>query len=97
MEDAAASRTDPMLLTLTLITVFLVVVALAGYLAAVAWALRDASRSIAAIADGLEAVQGHTVPVGEKLATINGALSALLDGFKVVDGHLTAAARVFRL
>ena len=86
-----------MLLTLTLITVFLVVVALAGYLSAVAWALRDASLSIAAIADGLEAVQGHTVPVGEKLATINGALSALAGGFHAVDNHLGAAAGVFRL
>ena len=86
-----------MLLTLTLITVFLVVVALAGYLAAVAWALRDASRSVAAIADGLEAVRGHTGPVDEKLATINGALSALAGGLKAVDGHLVAAARVFRL
>ena len=86
-----------MLLTLTLLTVFLVVVALAGYLSAVAWALRDASRSIAAIADGREAVPGHTVPVGEKLATINGALSALAGGFHAVDHHLGAAARVFRL
>jgi len=86
-----------MLLTLTLITVFLVVLALAGYLAAVAWALRDASRSVAAIADGLEAVRDHTVPVDEKLATINGALSALAGGLKAVDGHLGAAARVFRL
>ena len=86
-----------MLLILTLITVFLVVVALAGYLSAVAWALRDASRSVAAIADGLELVQQHTAPVGEKLATINGALSALAGGFHAVDGHLGAAARVFRL
>lgn len=86
-----------MLVTLTLITVLLVVLALAGYLAAVAWALRDASRSVAAIADGLEAVRGHTIPVAEKLATINGALSALAGGLKAVDGHLGAAARVFRL
>ena len=86
-----------MLLTLTLVTVFLVVVALAGYLTAVAWALRDASRSVAAIADGLEAVQGHTAPVGEKLATIIGALSTLAGALQVVDGHLGAAARVFRL
>jgi hypothetical protein len=86
-----------MLLTLTLITVFLVVVALAGYLTAVAWALRDASRSVAAIADGLEAVQGHTVPVGDKLTTINGALSTLAGALQVVDGHLGAAGRVFRL
>ena len=86
-----------MLLTLTLITVLLVVVALAGYLAAVAWALVDANRSVAAIADGLEAVRDHTAPVDEKLATINGALSALHGGLQVVDGHLGAAARVFRL
>ena len=86
-----------MLLTLTLITVLLVVVALTGYLAAVTWALRDASRSVAAIANGLEAVQGHTAPVGEKLAAINGALSALCGGLQAVDGHLGAAARVFRL
>lgn len=86
-----------MLVTLTLITVFLVVVALAGYLIAVAWALLDASRSIRAVADGLEAVQGHTLPVAEKLQTINGALSALHGGLTAVDGHLGAAARVFRL
>ena len=86
-----------MLLTLTLITVALVVLALAGYLIAVAWALRDASRSVAAIADGLEAVQAHTVPVGEKLGTINAALTQLSGGLSVVDGHLAAAARVFRL
>lgn len=86
-----------MLLILTLVTVGLVVVALAGYLTLVAWALRDASRSVAAIADGLEAVAGHTVPVGEKLTTINGALSTLAGALQVVDGHLGAAARVCRL
>ncbi|MEO7270670.1 MAG: hypothetical protein ABIX28_12700 [Vicinamibacterales bacterium] len=85
------------LTVLTLITTGLVVLALAGYLIAVAWALREASHSVAAIADGLEAVQRHTVPVDEKLATINGALSALAGGLKTVDGHLGAAARVFRL
>lgn len=85
------------MLTLTLITVALVVLALAGYLIAVAWALRDASRSVAAIADGLEAVQGHTVPVGEKLGTINAALAQLSGGLSAVDGHLAATARVFRL
>ena len=38
-----------MLLTLTLITVALVVVALAGYLIAIAWQLLAAKRSIAAM------------------------------------------------
>ena len=86
-----------MLLTLTLITVLLVVLALAGYLIAVALELRAASRAVKAIADGLEAVQGHTVPVGEKLTTINGALGTLAGGLSAVDGHLLAAARVFKL
>ena len=86
-----------MLLTLTLITVALVVLALAGYLIAVAWALAGARRSVAAIADGLEAVQSHTKPLEEKLVTINGALSALRDGLAAADSHLGRAAAVFHL
>jgi len=86
-----------MLLTLTLITVALVVIALAGFLIAIAWALLSAKKSVAAIADGLEAVAGHTAPLPEKLTTINGALFALLGGLRVADGHLGRAATVFRL
>lgn len=86
-----------MLLTLTLITVGLVVAVLAGYLIAVAWLLTDARKSIAAIADGLETVRGHTQPLEEKLVTVNGALSALLEGLGVADGHLRRVAAVFKL
>ncbi len=86
-----------MLLTLTLITVALVVIALAGFLIGIAWALLSAKKSVAAIADGLEAVAGHTAPLPEKLTTINGALVALLGGLRVADGHLGRAATVFRL
>ena len=86
-----------MLLTLTLITVALVVVALAGYLIAIAWALRQARNSVAAIADGLEVVAGHTAPPPEKLTTINGALTQLLAGLQAADGHLGRTAKVFRL
>lgn len=86
-----------MLLTLTLITVALVVLALAGYLIAIAWALTNAKRSVAAIADGLEAVEGHTAPLPEKLTSINGALSQLLGGLHAADAHLGRAATVFRL
>ena len=86
-----------MLLTLTLITVALVVVALAGYLIAIAWALLDTRRSVAAIADGLEAVAGHTGPLPARLTTINGALGALLGGLRTADHHVTRAARVFGL
>ena len=84
-----------MLLILTLITAGLVVVALAGYLIAIAWALLDTRRSVAAIADGLEAVRDHTAPLPEKLTTINGALGALLGGLEAANGHLDRAGVVF--
>lgn len=86
-----------MLLTLTLITVALVVVALAGYLIAIAWQLTHARRSIKAIADGLEAVAGHTAPLPEKLTTINGALVHLHTGLQAADRHLGRVATVFKL
>lgn len=82
---------------LTVITVALVVLALAGYLIAIAWVLLDAKKRVAAIADGLEAVAGHVEPLPEKLTIVNGALSALLEGLRSADGHLGRAARVFRL
>ena len=86
-----------MLLTLTLITVALVVLVLAGYLIAIAWALVNAKRSVAAIADGLEAVAGHTQPLPERLTTINGALTQLLTGLQAADRHLGRVATVFKL
>lgn len=86
-----------MLLILTLITIALVVVALAGYLAAIAWSLVQTRRSVAAIADGLEAVAGHVAPLPEKLTTINGALAQLLAGLQAADRHLGRVATVFKL
>ena len=86
-----------MLLILTLITVALVVIALAGYLIAIAWQLVQAKRRVAAIANGLEAVAGHTQPLPEKLTTINGALTQLLTGLKAADRHLGRVATVFKL
>ena len=86
-----------MLTMLTLITVGLVVLALAGYLSAIAVALTSARKSVAAIADGLEAVQGHTMPLPSKLTTINTALTQLLAGLRTADGHLGRAANVFKL
>ena len=86
-----------MLVTLTLITVAAVVLALAGYLIAIAWALLDTRRSVAAVADGLEAVAGHTRPLGDKLTAINGALGSLLGGLESAGRHVGRIARVFRL
>lgn len=86
-----------MLLILTLVTVALVVVALAGYLIAIAWTLMQTKRNIAAIADGLEVVAGHTQPLPDKLTTINDALSQLLTGLLAADRHLGRVATVFKL
>ncbi|MGI8498713.1 MAG: hypothetical protein ACR2OG_14135 [Gemmatimonadaceae bacterium] len=86
-----------MLLILTLVTVGLVVLALAGYLIAIAWALIQSRRSISAIANGLEAVAGHTKPLPAKLTTINSALSQLLTGLQAADRHLGRVATVFKL
>ena len=86
-----------MLLLLTLITTALVVIALAGYLIAITWALMKAKANVKAIADGLEAVAGHTQPLPEKLTTINGALTQLLAGLQAADRHLGRVATVFKL
>ena len=86
-----------MLLILTLITVTLVVLALAGYLIAIAWSLIQTRKSVTAIANGLEAVAGHVKPLPEKLTTINGALTHLLAGLQAADRHLGRVAIVFKL
>lgn len=86
-----------MLTYLTLAVVAVVVLGLAGYLAAVAWALLHARHSVTRIANALESVARQTTPVEDKLVTINGALSALAGGLDTADRHLARAARVFRL
>lgn len=86
-----------MLVTLTVVIVALVVLALAGFLALVAFALLNARTSVRAIADTLEVVSAHTTPLEQKLVTINGALSALAGGLAAADQHLGRAARAFRL
>ena len=86
-----------MLLTLTLAVVAIVVAVLVVYLLLIIRALRDALKSVAAIADGLEAVQRHSAPLPAHLTTINGGLSALLQGLRGADRHLARAAALFGL
>ena len=85
-----------MLLPLTLVVTGLVVLALAGYLIAVAVALIAARRNVAQLAGGLEAVAGHAAPLSERLGPINAALAELLATLDVVDRHLLGVARVLR-
>lgn len=86
-----------MLLTLTLVTVGLVVLVLAGFLIAIAWALLQAKRSVASIADGLEAVAEHAGPLTPNLVNVNRDLGSLLQGLNSADLHLARAANAFRI
>lgn len=86
-----------MLLTLTLLTVGVVVAALVVYLVLILTTLRDARKAVAAIADGLEAVQGHSAPLPAHLTTINGGLSALLERLRGAEGHLARVASLLGL
>lgn len=88
---------NDLLVPLTLIITALVVLALVVYLSAIALALWKARENVRQIADGLEAVAGHTEPLPERLTTINQALGTLLGGLRVADGHVGRAARVFKL
>ena len=80
---------------LTLAVVAAIVLALAGYLIAIAWALAKARSNVRQIADGLEAIAGHTDPLGEKIGTIAGAIGQIIEGFGTIDANLGRAAEAF--
>jgi hypothetical protein len=85
-----------MLLALTLLVVALVVLALAGYLIAVAVALIGARRNVARLASGLEVIAGHVGPLKERIVPINTALGELRAALATVDRHLLGVARILR-
>lgn len=80
---------------LTLAVATLIVLALAGFLIAIAWTLAVARRDVARLADGLEAVAEHTAGLDERLGTIDGVLARAADDFVAVDGNLAGVARIF--
>lgn len=79
----------------TLAVVLAVVLALAGYLIAIAVELIRAKRNVAALADGLEAVAGHTGPLDGKIDAIADALTELVEDFEAADANLSGVARTF--
>lgn len=81
---------------LTLAVVAAVILALAGYLIAIARQLAIARRNAAALADGLEAAAGHTDVLPERIETIHGALKGIAADFAAVDEGLGGAAETFR-
>lgn len=85
------------LIWLTVVAAGLVVLVVAGYLIAIVAALRRAHAHLARLADGLEAIEANTRPLGSHLAAVNGAAGQLLDGLQQVDEHLRGAAVVLRM
>lgn len=81
---------------LTLAVALAIVLVLAGYLIAIAWALFQAKRNVARLADGLEAIAAQVAPAGERITTIDGALGQLVADITAVDQHLGGAATAFR-
>lgn len=79
----------------TLGVVAAIVLVLVVYLVAIAAALNKARKNVAALADGLEAVAGHTEPLAEKIGTIDQALEGSRMGFEAVDRHLDRAGEAF--
>lgn len=80
---------------LTLAVIAAIVLALAGYLIATALALLQARNNVARLADGLEAVAGHTAPLADRVGTIDGALRQIAAEFGAVEANLTGAADAF--
>jgi len=85
-----------LLYVLTLVVTAAIVLALAGYLTAIAWALTRARKNVKGLADGLEVIAGHTAPLDEKIGQIAGAVGRLVDGFGEVDAHLAGTAEAFK-
>lgn len=80
---------------LTLGLVLAVVLALAGYLIAVAWALLGARRNVARLADGLEAVADATATLDDPVDELAGAVPRIADSFDAVDRELARCAGAF--
>ncbi len=81
---------------LTLGVVAAIVVVLVVYLVAIAIALNNARKNVAALADGLETVAGHTEPLAERIGTIDQALDGTRLGFEAAERHLGGAAEAFQ-
>lgn len=82
---------------LTIAVAGAVVLVLVGYLIVVAYALLQAKRNVAAIADALEEIAELTDPLDEKVGTVAGALEAAEEEFAAVDSRMDDAARAFGL
>ncbi len=81
---------------LTIAIVVAVALVLAGYLIAILAALAGARKNVARLADGLEAIAGHTEPLEGRVGTIADALGMLRQTFAAIDDDLDDAAAAFQ-
>jgi len=81
---------------LTVAVAAAIVLVLAGYLIAIAWALARARRNVAQLADGLEIIAERTGPLEERIGAIAGVLQGLTTSFGEVDRNLESCVQVFR-
>ena len=79
----------------TLGLVLAVVLALASYLTAIAWALFGARRHVADLADRLEAVADATEAVPGPIGALGETVPAIAEAFEAVDRHLGRCAGAF--
>lgn len=77
---------------LTMGVVAAVVLALAGYLIAIAVALWAARRNVAELADELERIADHTAPLDGEIGEVAAALERIDDGFADADRRISATA-----
>lgn len=75
---------------LTLGVVAAVVLALAGYLIAIAFALWSARRNVAELADELERIADHTAPLADGIGQVAAALERVEEGFAESERRLTS-------
>ena len=72
------------LIVITLVEVALLVAVLAGYLTAIATALRRVSITLGLVTFGVRAIEKQTEPIGPVLADINGALEQVAGALEQV-------------
>lgn len=75
---------------LTTIYLAVLVIVLAVSITLVAWYARGIADSLTKVAAGLEAVRGHTEPLGEKVALANKGLGAIAASLSSARDHLVA-------
>ena len=80
-----------LLTVLTVAYALVLVVVLAATLITILYYLRSIGTTLGSIAGGLEVVEGHSAPLGDRIGAINSGLSAVGAGLAAAGRELAAA------